>query len=85
MRQTIIAGNWKMYKTVAESVDFVRQLLPRLEPFSNVERVVCPTFVALAPVADVLRGSAVKVGAQNVAFNKGPCQAGYFWVSCCVV
>ncbi len=70
MRQTIIAGNWKMFKTVAESVDFVRQLLPRLEPFNNVERVVCPTFVALAPVADVLRGSAVKVGAQNVAFNK---------------
>ncbi len=70
MRQPIIAGNWKMYKTVAESVDFVRQLLPRLEPFTNVERVVCPTFVALVPVAEVLRGTAIKVGAQNVAYSK---------------
>lgn len=70
MRQTIIAGNWKMYKTVSESVEFVNQLAPRLEPFSNVERVVCPTFVALTAVADALRGTPIKVGAQNVAYNK---------------
>ena len=70
MRQSIIAGNWKMYKTVAESVEFVRQLLPRIEPFNSVERIVCPTFLAVYPVAAELRGSALKVGAQNVAAVK---------------
>ncbi|MBE2270349.1 MAG: triose-phosphate isomerase [Anaerolinea sp.] len=70
MRQPIIAGNWKMYKTVQESVDFVRQLLPRIEPFGSVERVVCPTFLAVYPVAEALRGTALKVGAQNVAAVK---------------
>jgi triosephosphate isomerase len=66
MRKPIIAGNWKMYKTLRESVDFVRELAPTLAPYSSVERVVCPTFVALSAVADALAGSGVKVGAQNV-------------------
>jgi triosephosphate isomerase len=72
MRVPIIAGNWKMFKTVAESVAFVRELAPRLEPFANVERVVCPPFVALPPVADALRGTGIGVGAQNVHWeNQG--------------
>jgi triosephosphate isomerase len=66
MRKPIIAGNWKMYKTLRESVDFVRELAPMLAPFSSVERVVCPTYVALAAVADALKGTEIKVGAQNV-------------------
>lgn len=66
MRKPIIAGNWKMYKTLAESVVFVQELAPRLAPFAGVERVVCPTFVALSAVADVLRNTDIKVGAQNV-------------------
>lgn len=70
MRTPIIAGNWKMFKTVQESVDFVRELAPKLEPFANVERVVCPTFVSLASVASALKGSPVKVGAQNVHWEE---------------
>ncbi len=66
MRKPIIAGNWKMYKTVAESVSFVQELAPRLAPFTGVERVVCPTFVALASVADALKGTEIRVGAQSV-------------------
>ncbi len=66
MRKPIIAGNWKMYKTQPESVAFVRELAPRLAAFSGVERVVCPTFIALASVAEALRGTEVKVGAQSV-------------------
>lgn len=66
MRKPIIAGNWKMYKSLAESVSFVRELAPRLAPFSGVERVVCPTFVALAAVSDTLRNTDILVGAQNV-------------------
>ncbi len=67
MRTPIIAGNWKMHKTAAESVGFVQQLAPALAPYGNTERVVCPTFVALTGVAEALRGSGLKVGAQNVS------------------
>ncbi len=66
MRIPIIAGNWKMYKTLSESVAFAQALLPALEPYGSVERVICPTFVALAGVADAVKGTYLKVGAQNV-------------------
>lgn len=69
MRTPIVAGNWKMYKTASESVDFVRQLAPRLESITGVESVVCPSFVALVGVAEALRGTALKVGAQNVHYE----------------
>jgi triosephosphate isomerase len=70
MRTPIIAGNWKMFKTVQESVDFAKELAPKLAPYTNIERVVCPTFVALAGVADALKGSPIKVGAQNVHWEE---------------
>lgn len=69
-RTPILAGNWKMHMTVDESVAFAKALVPALEPFSSVERVVCPTFVALAAVADALKGTPIKVGAQNVHWEE---------------
>jgi triosephosphate isomerase (TIM) len=69
-RLPIIAGNWKMYKTVQESVDFARELMPGLAEYSSVERVVCPTFIALYPVSQTLEGSPVKVGAQNLHWEQ---------------
>jgi triosephosphate isomerase len=66
MRKPIIAGNWKMFKNLSESVTFVQELAPRLAPFTSVERVVCPTFVALAAVADALKGTDILVGAQSI-------------------
>jgi triosephosphate isomerase len=69
MRKPIIAGNWKMYKTVAESVAFVQELAPRLAPFTGVERVVCPTYVALASVSEALKGTDIRVGAQSVHWD----------------
>jgi triosephosphate isomerase (TIM) len=65
MRTPIIAGNWKMQKSIEESVTFVKELERALAPFTGVERVVAPTFVALAKVADVLKGTDLKVSAQN--------------------
>jgi triosephosphate isomerase len=66
MREPIIAGNWKMYKTLNESAAFARDLAPRLAKFTDVERIVCPTYVALAAVADALKGTDIRVGAQSV-------------------
>lgn len=67
-RTPILAGNWKMHYTLAESVDFVKHLIEPLSAYPTVERVVCPTFVALAAVSDALKGSPIKVGAQDVHF-----------------
>jgi triosephosphate isomerase len=66
MRQPIIAGNWKMYKTHTEAVAFVKELSPALAPFSQVERVVCPPFIALAGVSEALAGTGIEVGAQSM-------------------
>ncbi len=65
-RLPIIAGNWKMYKTPREAIDFVRTLIPLLEPLSAAERVICPPFIAISGVAEALAGTSIKVGAQNV-------------------
>lgn len=66
MRTPIIAGNWKMHKTVDESVAFIQELAPHIAGFDAVERVVCPTYVALKSVADALADSPIKVGAQSI-------------------
>lgn len=70
MRTPIIAGNWKMYKTVEESIAFVNELAPKLALFTSVERVVSPVFVALSSVADALKGTEIKVCAQNVHWEE---------------
>ncbi len=66
MRVPILAGNWKMNKTPAEAVQFVRALHPLVTRYPQVETVVCPPFVALPGVVEALRGVRVGVGAQNV-------------------
>ncbi|MDX2075189.1 MAG: triose-phosphate isomerase [bacterium] len=65
MRTPIIAGNWKMHKTPAESVAFVTELAPLIAQYTGVERVVAPTFLALTGVAEAVKGTDVKVSAQN--------------------
>lgn len=65
MRTPIIAGNWKMHKNLSESVAFVKALAPKLTAYSGVERVVAPTFLSLAAVADALNGTDIKVSSQD--------------------
>jgi triosephosphate isomerase len=69
MRVPMIAGNWKMNTTVSEAVKLVGEMRPLLDPISNVEKVVCPPFVSLAAVREILKGSPVKLGAQNMHFE----------------
>ncbi len=70
MRRPIIAGNWKMYKTVTESVAFVQDLLPNIESFHAVDKVVCPNFMAIPAVSETLKHSTLKVGAQTLHWEK---------------
>jgi len=66
MRVPLIAGNWKMYKTVAEAVDLVDGLLAGLGNPSDREIVVCPPFTALHALSPLLQGTAIRLGAQDV-------------------
>jgi triosephosphate isomerase len=70
VRKPIIAGNWKMYKTKAEAVAMVNELKPLVASVKEVEMVVCPTFIALDAVKAALAGSAIKLGAQDVYWEK---------------
>ena len=65
MRTPIIAGNWKMYKTVKESVEFAKALNEKLTGFEGREAVICPTMLSVAAVAEVLKGSKIQVGCQD--------------------
>jgi triosephosphate isomerase len=65
MRKPVIAGNWKMYKTVSESVETVIALKPLVANASHCEVIVAPVFTALKTVADRLDGSNILVAAQN--------------------
>jgi triosephosphate isomerase len=69
MRVPIIAGNWKMNTTVSEAVTLVGEMRPLLDPIDNVEKVVCPPFVSLTAVRETLKGSSLKLGAQNMYFE----------------
>jgi triosephosphate isomerase len=65
-RVPCMAANWKMNKTSAEAVDFVRQILPGLKSLDGVERVLCPPATSLPLLAPVLHGSGIGLGAQNM-------------------
>jgi len=65
-RVPLIAGNWKMNKTVAEAEEFIQALLPRVSSVQGVEVAICPPFTALQAMVDSARGSRVEVYAQNM-------------------
>ena len=65
-RIPLIAGNWKMYKTVSEAEAFIGALLPRVSSLQGVDVAVCPPYLALQALLDSARGSRVQVYAQNM-------------------
>ncbi len=68
MRKTIIAGNWKMYKDVEETKQLINGLKAQVKPpGGDVQVIVCPPFTSLVVAGELLRGSAIKLGAQNMS------------------
>ena len=65
-RTPLIAGNWKMYKTVEQAEDYVQALLPAVSSVDGVDVALCVPFTAIGAVADSVRGSRVEVYAQNM-------------------
>ena len=70
MRTPVIAGNWKMYKNIAEAVDFVEKIKPIADKAAHCEVVIAPPFTALAAATKAAKGSKVKVAAQDVHWDK---------------
>jgi triosephosphate isomerase len=72
MRRPLIAGNWKMYKTISEALDFVQSFKPLVVASTHCDIVIAPPFTAIKSVADRLEGSNIRVAAQDVAAEVGP-------------
>ena len=69
-RRPLVAGNWKMNKTVAEAVQFVEALLPGLSALKGVDSLLCPPATALMPLSALLDGTPVALGAQNLYWEQ---------------
>lgn len=66
MRTPFVAGNWKMYKTVADARHLVSEMVPGLGSVQGVEKVIAPPFTTLLAVAALLEGTDIGLGAQNM-------------------
>ena len=69
MRKPIIAGNWKMYKTLSEAVDFVEQVKSQVPANDKVEAVVCSPALFLPSLVEAAKGTDLAIGAQNMHFE----------------
>ncbi len=77
MRKIIIAGNWKMHKTQAESLEFLQAFFPHLQETEETREVVlCVPYTDLSVMSKNLHGSRVKLGAQNIHWEDGGAYTG---------
>ena len=70
MRQPMIAGNWKMFKTAAETRAFVKAFRAQVDSVKDREIVLCAPYTALWALTDELKGSAISAGAQNAHWEE---------------
>ena len=70
MRTPLVAGHWKMNKTVAEARDLVSTMSGPLREIAGVEKVLCPPFVSLMAVASMLEGTGIGLGAQDLHWEE---------------
>ncbi len=70
MRTPVIAANWKMYKTTAETIQFIYEFLPLVDGINDVETVLSPSFTSLVVAWEKLKGTNIKLCAQNAHFEK---------------
>ena len=70
MPPTIVAGNWKMNTNLTDDVGLAVGVRDGLGSFNGVEVILCPPFISLASVSEAIKGSSIKVGAQNMHFER---------------
>jgi triosephosphate isomerase len=71
MRRPLIAGNWKMYKTAAEAVEFLQAFKPQVLSSTHCDVVIAPPFTAIKIVADRVEGTNIDLSSQDVAAEEG--------------
>ena len=69
MRKPLISGNWKMNTKLEEAENLVRAMVAELDSIDNVEKVLCPPFISLAAIKELIKGTSTKLGAQNMYFE----------------
>lgn len=69
MRRPLIAGNWKMNTKLEEAENLVRAMLVELNSIDSVEKVLCPPFISLAAIKELIKGTSIMLGAQNMHFE----------------
>lgn len=70
MRKPIIAGNWKMNTTFGEAKELASRIKVAVDKIKGVEKVLCPPFISLSAVAEILKGSTILLGAQNLFYEE---------------
>ncbi|MBL7062400.1 MAG: triose-phosphate isomerase [Dehalococcoidia bacterium] len=69
MRKPLISGNWKMNTKLEEAESLVRAMVAELDSIDNVEKVLCPPFISLAAIKELIKGTSIELGAQNMYFE----------------
>ena len=70
MRKPVIAGNWKMYKTASDTTSFISEFKPLVSDVANCEIVICPPFTSLNSAKGALKGSNIKLAAQDIFWEE---------------
>lgn len=70
MRTPLIAGNWKMNTTVHEAVTLVKSMLRDLDVIPDVDKLLCPPYISLSAIKELISGTSIKLGAQNMYFKE---------------
>jgi triosephosphate isomerase len=76
MRKKIIAGNWKMNMNLHQSQKLVSELINGLGKNDKAEVIVCPPFTSLSEVSNLLKGTQIKLGAQNMYYEESGAYTG---------
>ena len=76
MRMPIVAGNWKMNTTSSEATELVKAMKKKLNVISGIEKVLCPPFISLAIVKELIKGTTIKLGAQNMHYERSGAYTG---------
>lgn len=69
-RKTVIAGNWKMNTSLDEAVELANEMIFELAEIDNIETIICPPFISLQKLKEILVNTSVQLGAQNVFYEE---------------
>ncbi|MFC1905769.1 triose-phosphate isomerase [Chloroflexota bacterium] len=69
MRTPLIAGNWKMNTNIEQALTLVKAMKTDLDKLTGVEKVLCPPFVSLSAINELIKNTSVSLGAQNMYFK----------------